>query len=131
MIELRRRMTSSPIYARLTTEDEIDNVPEPVYRTRLQVSHAKSSDSARICFFFSLSGAVFLTSIWFLLHREALYIKIGSKTEAQKVDLADSVGEAAVLYIGLMVLSVYSWISGARFLHRTDAVRFVNSRSPD
>lgn len=134
MIELRRRMTSSPMYARLTTEDEIDDVPEPVYRPRASttVSQTQTTICARICFFFSLSGVIFLSSIWYLLHKEALYIKIGYRSENEKVDIAERVGEAAFIYIGIMVLAAYSWISGARLsLLRTDSARFIHSRSPD
>ena len=38
-------------------------------------------------------------------------MKINSKTESQKLEIADSVSEAALMYIGVMIISAYYWLS--------------------
>jgi len=113
MIELRRRMTNSPTYTRLTTEDEIDEVPDLIESpiNIVLVPKKKSTFCAKFCFFFSLSGVIFLSSISFLLHKDNLYVKINSKTESQKLEIADSVSEAALMYIGVMIIYAYYWLS--------------------
>ena len=111
---LRRRMTNSPIYSRLTTDDEIDEVPELLenHRNIARPPPPKSLFCAKFCFFFALSGVIFLTTISHLLKTAGLYVKVGSKSEAQKIELAVNVSEASVLYIGVMILAAYKWVSG-------------------
>ena len=72
MIELRRRMTNSPIYARLTTEDEIDEVPDLIEHNRIirQIPLKKSLFCAKFCFFFALSGVIFLSTVSYLLRND-------------------------------------------------------------
>ena len=114
MLELRRRMTSSPTYERLTTEDEIDDVPY-LNETNMNVTRAPKRSSktcAKFCFFFALSGVLFLTTISHLLKTENLYVKVGAKGEAEKLEIADNVSEASVMYIGVMILAAFSYFSG-------------------
>ena len=114
MLELRRRMNSSPIYERLNTEDEIDDIPYLDETSNRIVSRTPRSDSkfcAKFIFFFALSGVIFLSSISHLLRTQSLYVKVGSKSEVDKLDMADTVSEASVVYIGVMVLAAFSYFS--------------------
>ena len=115
MLELRRRMTTSPTYERLTTEDEIDDIPyleDNALRGASRIPRKSSKACAKFCFFFALSGVIFLTTISHLLKTENLYVKVGAKTEAEKLEIADNVSEASIMYIGVMILAAFSYFSG-------------------
>ena len=111
MHELRRRMTTNPSYSRLTTEDEIDIVPEPlaIAKPNKVIISKKSTFCAKFCFFFSISGIIFLIIIAMLLSADNLYLKVSSKNEKNKPKLAEGVYGAILMYITTMLLSAYSW----------------------
>ena len=108
-------MNSSPIYERLNTEDEIDDIPyldETSYRNVSRTPKRSGKFCAKFIFFFALSGVIFLSSISHLLKTQNLYVKVGGKNEAEKLDIADTVSEASVMYIGVMILAAFSYFSG-------------------
>ena len=107
-------MNSSPIYERLNTEDEIDDIPyleETSFKYASKAPKSSNKYCAKFIFFFALSGVIFLSSISHLLSTQSLYVKVGPKSEAEKLSMANTVSEASFMYIGIMILAAFSYFS--------------------
>lgn len=141
MIELRQR-TPRAGYQRLSTEDEIDNVPIlNAARAPKEVPTTRSAfceenqysflrlftgvvSGAKICFLFSFSGIIFLSIIAYLLWTNSLYLKVNKENTHNKPKLVEGCVGAILMYVGCLGLSGYFWYKAATDRERDP--RFVD-----
>ena len=137
MISLRQRTKSSDGYARLSSDDEVDDLPAlnafkskvvprknstncklkvsltyNTYNTKLYFIHLLIG--ASFCSVFSIFGIVFLSIIATLLHNNSIYLKASVKTGQSKSDLVQGVIGAIIMYVVCLGVSIYFLFTGSR-----------------
>mmetsp|Transcript_23177 Transcript_23177/g.30085 ORF Transcript_23177/g.30085 Transcript_23177/m.30085 type:complete len:142 (+) Transcript_23177:146-571(+) len=70
---------------------------------------------SKCCFFFSVSGFIFLGIIGILLSMDSPYLVVASPEGKTKPELAQNVYGAAMIYVVMMVISLYFWCKGIYF----------------
>ena len=116
--ELRKRISRG--YERVTSDDEVDFVPLGINPCNPydfdndsphQMAYSRESDGtcAKICFIFSISGVLFLSSVAACLYYESDYFVVASEYSHRKKDLLSGVGGAIMMYVGCIVVSGYFW----------------------
>lgn len=114
-VQLRQRQRmgsdmSSFSRAGSISDEELDSLPTLYQQERLETGvHSSSNSCAMTCFFFSLAGVVFLSTIAFLLGSNSLYFKVSKQNEHQKPKLVEGVLGAASMYLACAVLSGWYW----------------------
>lgn len=120
MVEMRQRIQIQRgyhAYSQLATRDDEDDTPKPISinsynRTNRKdiIRTQKSSVCARFCFFFSLSGVVFLSSLAIYLGSENyVYLQIGEIDKKQRQESLDGVIGAILMYLISMAISGRMW----------------------
>lgn len=120
--DLRRRLTSG--YDRVSSEDEDVYVPLNIsaacslpsfqdedHRVFERGAYGNNSHNTctKICFFFSLSGVIFLSTIAVYLQSESPNLKVSLKYSNKKSELLQGVGGAIALYVACMMIAGYAW----------------------
>ena len=115
--ELRKRFGRG--YERVTSDDEVDYVPLGINpcnsydfeNDNPRISYARDSDGscAQICFIFSASGVLFLSSIAACLYYESEYIVVAQEYSHRKKELLSGVGGAIMMYLACILVSGYFW----------------------
>mmetsp|Transcript_3032 Transcript_3032/g.3202 ORF Transcript_3032/g.3202 Transcript_3032/m.3202 type:complete len:144 (+) Transcript_3032:234-665(+) len=131
MMEMRNRGKG---YHKVSTDEDIDDIPEPImYRYnekaplkvfRKGVPKVKSTAGSICCFFFSLSGVVFLSSIAHILNSNSEFIKVGQENAHHKQKLVPGVIGAIIMYIICMAVSARYWYLAVHYVE--DDARFLD-----
>lgn len=61
----------------------------------------------KVCFIFSLSGIIFLSTIGILLFINSPYIKVSLQNSNRKPKLAEGISGAILMYAGCLAISGY------------------------
>ncbi|CAM9798494.1 unnamed protein product [Phaeothamnion confervicola] len=73
-----------------------------------RAGYGKAGNGTKVCFFFSLSGVIFLSWIGTMLARSSPYVRLEEES-LSKPQLARSVYGAASLYFIFMCLAAFRW----------------------
>jgi hypothetical protein len=129
MIELRQRPISRGVgYQRVNTEDDFDEIPQLRQSIKIALTEKSSTCNftlfqycfiayfifigAKLCFIFSLSGVIFLSSIFHMVSSKSPYIKI-KQDSVSNVVISDGIFGAIMMYCVCVVLSLIYWYNSA------------------